>query len=324
MLTGQSGKNSIYKMTILLTGATGFIGSNLLEKLESLGMAVRPVCRNLSSLKNTNIDSWFEIGNVNGSTNWLLALNGIKVVIHTAGRAHVTNDKNLDSLSEYREINVDATINLARQAVSSGVKRFIFISSIKVNGEFTLPSKPFSADDIPAPQDAYGISKFEAEQALNDLSKNTGLEVVIIRPPLVYGSGVKGNLSSLIKFIQSGIPLPLGSINNKRSLVGIENLSDLIIRCLYHPSAGGQTFLVSDDSDLSSAEIAQKIATSLGVKVRILNTPKSLLKFLALCTWRSRAMNKILGSLQVDITKTKKLLDWVPPIGINEGIKRIF
>jgi nucleoside-diphosphate-sugar epimerase len=309
---------------ILLTGATGFIGSNILKNLELLGKSVRPVCRNVSSLKVKNISGWVEIGNINGDTNWMPALNGVEVVIHSAGRAHVTNDKNLDSLSVYREINVDATINLARQAVSSGVKRFIFISSIKVNGEFTEPNHPFHAHDIPTPQDAYGISKCEAEQALQDLSRKTGLEVVIIRPPLVYGQSVKGNLSLLIKLIQFGIPLPLGSINNKRSLVSVDNLSDLIIHCLYHPNARGHTFLVSDDLDLSSAEIAKKIANSLGVNVRIISIPQSLLKFLALCTGKGRALNKILGTLQVDITKTKNLLNWAPPIGINESIKRMF
>jgi nucleoside-diphosphate-sugar epimerase len=309
---------------ILLTGATGFIGSNLLKNLELLGKSVRPVCRNLSSLKVTNFSGWVEIGSINGHTNWLPVLSDVEVVIHSAGRAHVTNDRHHDSLSKYREINVDATLNLAKQAVSSGVKRFIFISSIKVNGEFTEPHHPFHAHHIPAPQDAYGISKWEAEQALRDLSKKTGLEVVIIRPPLVYGQGVKGNLSLLIKLIQSGVPLPLGSINNKRSLVGVDNLSDLIIRCLYNPNAAGETFLVSDDLDFSSAEIAKKIANSLGVKIRIINIPQSFLKLLALCTGKGRALNKIVGSLQVDITKTKNLLNWAPPIGINEGMKRMF
>jgi nucleoside-diphosphate-sugar epimerase len=309
---------------VLLTGATGFIGSELLKILEFRGKSVRPICRNMSSLAILDNSNWFEIGDIDSKTNWLPALSGIEVVIHAAGIAHITTNNSLDFISEFREINCHATLNLARQAASVGVKRFIFISSIKVNGEFTEPNHPFRADDIPNPKDAYAISKLEAEQALQELSAKTGLEIVIIRPPLVYGQSVKGNLSLLIKLIQSGIPLPLGSINNRRSLVGVDNLSDLIIRCLNNPNAAGETFLVSDDLDLSSAEIALKIANSLGVKLRFLCIPESLLKFLALCVGKNSEINKIVGSLQVDITKTKNLLNWTPPIQTDEGFSRMF
>jgi nucleoside-diphosphate-sugar epimerase len=297
---------------ILLTGATGFIGSELLKILELRGKTVRPVCRNKSSLTILDNSNWFEIGEIDSKTNWLPVLSGIEVVIHAAGIAHITINNILDLISKYREINCQATINLARQAASVGVKRFIFISSIKVNGEFTEPNHPFRSDDIPNPKDAYGISKLEAEQALQELSAKTGLEIVIIRPPLVYGTNVKGNLLSLVKLIKTGIPIPFGSIKNRRSLVSIANLSDFIFCCLSHPNAAGQVFLVSDGIDLSTIEIIQKIGFDIGVKVKFINIPVNLLRFAALIFDREKSMQKILGSLQVDINKNKILLGWEP------------
>ena len=297
---------------VLLTGATGFIGSELLKILEFRGITVRPVCRNMSSLTILDNSNWFEIGDIDSKTNWLPALSGIEVVIHAAGIAHITTNNSLDLISKYREINCQATINLARQAASVGVKRFIFISSIKVNGEYTEPNHPFSADDIPNPKDAYAISKLEAEQALQELSAKTGLEIVIIRPPLVYGTNIKGNLLSLVKLIKTGIPIPFGSIKNRRSLVSIANFSDLIFCCLNHPNAAGQVFLVSDGIDLSTVEIIRKIGFDIGIKVKFINVPVILLKYLFLISGREKSMQKILGSLQVDIEKTKNKLSWIP------------
>jgi nucleoside-diphosphate-sugar epimerase len=297
---------------ILLTGATGFIGSELIKTLELKGKSVRPVCRNMSSLTILDKSNWFEIGDIDSKTNWLPVLGGVQVVIHAAGIAHISTKKKPDSISKYREINCHATLNLARQAASVGVKRFIFISSIKVNGEFTEPNHPFCADDIPNPKDAYGISKLEAEQALQELSAKTGLEIVIIRPPLVYGPNIKGNLLSLVKLINTGIPIPFGSIKNKRSLVSIANLSDFIFCCLNHPNAAGQVFLVSDGIDLSTVEIIQKIGFDIGVNVKFINVPIILLRCAALIFDKEKFMKKILGSLQVDINKNKILLGWEP------------
>jgi nucleoside-diphosphate-sugar epimerase len=229
-----------------------------------------------------------------------------------------------DLLAEYRKVNVDGTLNLVRQAAEAGVRRFIFISTIKVNGEQTLLSKLFTAEDTPAPEDAYGISKMEAEQGLQALAAETGMEVVIIRPPLVYGPGAKGNFASMIKLIEKGLPLPLGAIHNKRSLVALDNLIDLIITCIDHPAAANQVFLAGDDEDLSTTELLQGVARAMGKPARLVPVPVGLLMFGATVVGKKAMAQRLLGSLQVDISKARNLLGWQPPLSVGEGLKRCF
>ncbi len=305
-------------MKIVLTGATGFLGTHLNHTLCSmLGVTVTPVSRRggLGSVIARKIQ---------GDTLWDDVLRGQDVVIHTAARAHVMIDESVEPLMEYRCVNVDGTLNLARQAASIGVKRFIFISSIKVNGEQTRPGRPFTEADLPAPQDAYGISKFEAEQGLQEIASETDMEVVIIRPPLVYGQGVKGNFASMIKLVAKGIPLPLGCIHNQRSLVSVDNLVDLIVTCLEHPAAANQIFLAGDGKDLSTTELLQGVANAMSAPARLISIPGSLLLFCATLIGKKQVAQRLVGSLQVDIKKARDLLGWTPPISIEEGLRRCF
>jgi UDP-glucose 4-epimerase len=223
-------------------------------------------------------------------------------------------------LSEFRRVNVAGTLNLARQAAAAGARRFVFISSIKVNGEATH-ARPYRADDVPAPVDAYGLSKHEAEQALRKVSQQTGLEVVIIRPVLVYGPGVKANFLTMMRWLHRGVPLPLGAIDNRRSLVALENLVDLICTCLSHPAAANQTFLVSDGEDLSTAALLQRTATALGTRARLLPVPPRMLEAVARVLGKPDVAVRLCGSLQVDITKTRELLEWAPPSSVDTALK---
>lgn len=245
------------------------------------------------------------------------------MVIHAAARAHVMREEALDPLTEYRRVNVQGTSNLARQAAAAGVRRFVFISSIKVNGEATLPDRPFTADDAPAPEDAYGISKAEAETDLRRIAQETGMEVTIIRPPLIYGSGVKGNFSSLMNWVRRGQPLPLGGVtHNRRSLVGLDNLVDLTWVCVEHPKAANQTFLISDGEDLSTTELLMRISKALSRPARLLWVPPTLIAFMASLLGKKVISQRLLGSLQVDIRKTCELLDWKPIVAVDEGLRR--
>ena len=232
------------------------------------------------------------------------------------------DDRSVHPLAEFRKSNVEGTLNLARQAASAGLRRFIFISSIKVNGESTSAGRYFCPFDAPAPEDPYGISKMEAERGLMQLASETGMEVVIIRPPLVYGPGVKGNFASLIKLMGKGLPLPLGAINNKRSLVGIDNLVDLIIRCIDHPAAANQVFLAGDGEDLSTTELLRGLAEAMGRAARLIPVPAALLSLGATLLGKRAVAQRLLGSLQVDISKTRQLLGWEPPVSVKEGLRR--
>jgi len=304
---------------ILLTGANGFVGSFLLPELLLNSYKVRIVGRkfNQSFIKNTKV---FNIDSLSADTNYKDALSEVKVVIHLAARVHVMKHFSSNALEEYKKINLYGTMNLARQSVRAGVKRFIFISSIKVNGEVTLNGKKFYADDIPSPKDPYSISKYEAEQALMRLSKDSGMEVVIIRPPLIYGPGVKANFFTMMKWLSRNFSLPLGAINNKRSFVGVANLVDLVLTCLDHPGAANEIFLVSDDYDVSTTFLLQSLSMALGKKSKLIRIPIFILKIAFLTVGKLNLSQKLLESLQLDIAKTKQKLNWSPPVSFEDGI----
>ena len=309
-------------MNILLTGASGFIGQRVAHVIQqydqyTLTCAFRRPVESLGF-------AVLQVGGLAVDTDWSDALAGQRVVIHTAARAHIMKDEVADPLAEYRHVNVAGTLNLARQAADAGVKRFIFISSIKVNGEQTPLCKPFTAEDTPVPEDAYGLSKLEAEQGLQTLATETGMEVVVIRPPLVYGPNVKGNFASMIKLVEKGLPLPLGAIHNQRSLVALDNLVDLIITCIDHPAAANQIFLAGDGQDVSTTELLHGVAKAMGKPSRLIPVPAKLLMLGATLLGKKAVADRLLGSLQVDITKARELLGWEPPISVEEGLRRCF
>ena len=263
------------------------------------------------------------VGDIGADTNWSAAIAGVDCVIHCAARAHVMHETAGDALAAYRAVNVDGSRRLAEQAAAAGVRRLVYLSSIKVNGEQTALGAPFSFLDTPAPEDAYGISKWEAEQALWDVSAQTGLEVVVVRPPLVYGPGVKGNLARLLKLVRSGVPLPLGAVQNKRSLIGLDNLVDLLIRCVYHPAAAGQTFLVSDGEDLSTPDLLRHMAAAMGRSARLVPVPVPLLRLAGSALGKRAEIDRLVGSLQINSSHTRQVLGWTPPVSIQEGIRRM-
>ena len=305
---------------VLVTGANGFVGKPLCLALLEQGQAVRAAVRGAN--RQVEHCETVAVGEINGQTDWTNALPGVKVVIHLAARVHIMNDTSTDALAEFRRVNVEGTLHLARQAVEAGVQRFIFISSIKVNGEGALSGHPYTTEDLPAPVDPYGISKREAEDALRQLAIDTGLEVVIIRPPLIYGPGVKANFLSMIRLLDKGVPLPLGAIHNLRSLVALDNLIDLIITCIHHPAAANQTFLVSDGEDLSTPQLLQRTAAALGKKAWLLPVPDFLLAWGATLTGKQAMAQRLCGSLQVDISKTCTLLDWKPPVKVDDALRK--
>jgi nucleoside-diphosphate-sugar epimerase len=308
-------------MTILLTGASGFVGKAVLKAAQERGITIRPVYRKIEAVIGVPNAVW--ISETEDNADWTQALNDVDVLIHAAGLTQITRIASVDSLNVFRRVNVQGTLNLARQAAAAGVRRFVFISSIKVNGESTAPGQPFTADDIPAPEDAYGQSKIEAEVHLNQVAKETGMEVTIIRPPLIYGPGVKGNFASLIMWVRRGLPMPLGAVDqNRRSLVGLDNLVDLILLCAYHPKAAHQVFLISDGEDLSTTDLIRRIGKALRQPVRLFWVPLGLLSFMAALIGKKAFSKRLLGSLEVDIQKTCELLDWKPSVVVDEGLSR--
>jgi nucleoside-diphosphate-sugar epimerase len=308
--------------TILVTGASGFVGHVVCECVLNLGMKVRGSCRSTSS--QSRVPEGVEkihIPSVDGATNWSSALVGVNVIVHTAARVHVLRDSAADPLTEFRRVNVAGTLTLARQAVDAGVRRFIFVSSIGVNGAETF-EVPFTAEDKAAPHLPYAISKYEAELGLRQLAQETGLEVVIIRPPLVFGPAAPGNFNKLLVSVYRGIPLPLGAIHNRRSLVALNNLVDLIVTCLNHPAAANQTFLVSDGEDLSTTELLRRTAAALGRPARLIPVPVLVLRAVARLLGRANFAQQLCGSLQVDISKTRNLLGWTPPVSVDDTLKQ--
>ena len=258
---------------VLITGSNGFVGKTLSDKLVTEGFIVNGAARSFRSVGFSDAITRFVITDIDSNTDWQMALQNVDVTIHLAARVHVMNDTAIDALAEFRKVNVEGTMNLARQAVEAGVQRFIFISSIKVNGESTLLGHPFTTKDEPTPDDPYGVSKREAEDALRQLARDTGIEVVIIRPPLIYGPGVKANFHTMMRWLEKGIPLPLGAIHNQRSLVALDNLIDLIVTCIRHPAAANQIFLAGDGEDMSTTELLQRISVALGKKARLIPVP---------------------------------------------------
>lgn len=260
-----------------------------------------------------------KISGIDGNTDWTEALQGIDTVIHLAARVHVMHDNSENPLEEFRKVNLHGTENLARQAVRAGVKRLVYVSSIKVNGEQTT-GMPFAENDVPHPQDPYGVSKWEAEQALHRVAQETGLEVVIVRPPLIYGAGVKGNFISLFSALDKGLPLPLAGANNARSLVFVGNLVDALIRCATHPAAAGETYLVSDGADVSTAVLIQEIAHALHRTDRSFYFPPAVLRVIASLLGKSAQVDRLFGSLQIDNHKIREELGWTPPYTLQQGL----
>jgi len=308
-------------MKIHLTGATGFVGQALQAQLYLSSHNPFATVRAKQSDLTSNSNS-LAVGDISATTKWGNALHGIDAVVHLAARVHVMYDNAIDPLAEFRSVNTDGTLNLARQAAASGVRRFIYLSSIKVNGEATNHDCPFTPNDLAAPRDPYGISKHEAEVGLRAIARTTGMQVVIIRPTLVYGAGAKGNFKSLMKLVARGLPLPLASIDNRRSLVGIDNLVDFIITCLEHPAAANETFLVSDGEDLSTPDLIRRMAHAMDRPARLLPVPKSVLMAAAAMLGKRNMAQRLCGSLQVDISKARALLGWNPPVSVDEGLRR--
>jgi len=312
-------------MRILVTGASGFVGSALLRHLAPRpDLALRAALRTAASggLLPAGVEV-VETGDLGPQTNWHAALTGIDTVVHCAARVHVMNETAGDPLSLFRRVNVEGSLALAQQARDAGVKRLVFLSSIKVNGEQTAPGRPFTADDTPAPVDAYGISKMEAEQALMALAAEGGIEVVVIRPVLVYGPGVKANFRSMMRWLQKGIPLPLGAITgNRRSLVALDNLVDLMTLCMHHPAAANEIFLVSDGEDLSTTELLRRMGQALGSPARLIPVPAPVLECGARLLGKGAVAQRLCGSLQVEIGKTRSVLDWSPPVSTDVALRR--
>ncbi len=304
-------------LRVLVTGAGGFVGRALVERLArerdyEVVAAVRKRVPPVSGIELVRIDD------IDKDTDWSTALEGVSIIVHAAGRAHVLADEAADPLTEFRRVNVDGTVNLARSAAAAGVCRFVFISSIGVNGSAT--ERPFTEYDTPAPSEPYAVSKYEAEQSLHELGRATGMEIVIIRPPLVYGRGAPGNVQRMVRAIERGIPLPFGKIDNRRTLIALPNLVDLIITCMGHPAATNETFLAGDGEDLSTGDLLRRLGKAQGKHVILLPVPAVLLKMVLCIVGRCADARRLTASLQVDIGKARTVLGWSPPWSVNDAI----
>jgi len=304
---------------VMITGANGLVGEALVFRL-LLDKRFEPVATARAATRLHGLCSVVPFDLT--AEQALPVLDQIQVLVHAAARVHVMHEMADDALLEFRKANVQGTLRLARGAAEAGVKRFVFISSIKVNGESTPAGKPFKADDVPDPQDPYGVSKHEAEEALRQLSRETGMEVVIIRPPLVYGPGVKANFLSMMNWLDKGVPLPLGAIRNQHSLVAIGNLVDLLVTCIDHPAAAGQVFLASDADDVSTTRLLECLGQALGRQPRLLPVPQWLLIAGASLLGKQAVAKRVLGSLQVDISKNRELLGWTPPVSLHKAMRQ--
>jgi nucleoside-diphosphate-sugar epimerase len=310
---------------VLITGADGFVGKAVFRRLLESGLTPRAGLRNASlwpALKaaTLGLDEFATIGDLGANPDLRLPLDDVSAVVHLAARVHIMHDNVLNPLNEFRRVNVGGTAALARAAAAQGVRRFVFVSSVKVNGESTA-GKPFTEGDLPAPQDPYAVSKWEAEEVLRGISVETGLEVAIIRPPLVYGPGVRANFLRLMRLVERGLPLPLPNTNNRRSLIGVENLADCLVRCVMHPGAANHTFMVSDGQDVSTRELVARLAPSLGRSARFLPVPELALRLAARLVGKQSAINRLLGSLEIDSSKVRRTLEWEPPVTLSCGLE---
>jgi UDP-N-acetyl-alpha-D-quinovosamine dehydrogenase len=308
---------------ILVSGAAGFVGRKLCRCLLDRGEAVVGAVRTKTDvpLFANDLFSQVEVGNIGPDTKWSAVLNGVGLVCHLAARVHVMDDTADDPLLEFRMANTLATENLARAAAAAGVRRFVYVSTIKVNGEGTQNGRKFAPSDVPAPQDAYAISKWEGERILHGIAAETGMEVVIVRPPLVYGPGVKGNFALMLSVVKHGIPLPLASAANLRSLIYVGNLVDALITCATHPMAAGQTYLPSDGEDISTSDLLRRLADAMGVPSRLFSCPPALLRMVGGLAGKAQQLERLLGSLQVDSAKIRCDLNWVPPYTLQQGLR---
>lgn len=317
-------------MRVLITGANGFVGRATVAAFLNAGVAVRAGVRKWT---RESVDSWskpavaqllepFEHGDIGATTDWSSALKDVDSVVHLAARVHVMNDKAAEPLAEFRRVNVAGTMNLARQASACRAKRFVFVSSVKVNGERTQPGRPFTSDDEPRPADAYGVSKHEAEQELRKLERHSDLDVVIVRPVLVYGPGVKANFQKMMRVLSSGVPLPLGGLNNRRSLLGLGNLADLLVQCARLEAAAHETFLASDGEDLSTSDLLRRLGALLGRPAKLMNVPASVLEGIAWLLGKGNLAQRICGTLQVDSSKARAVLGWTPPFSVDQELRR--
>jgi nucleoside-diphosphate-sugar epimerase len=308
---------------IFVTGGFGFIGKFLTTKLVLKKKSVSLTARNKDNISNfKEYSRIFNVDEFNSITRWSEMFLNVDTIIHCAAKAHVKNGNNPKFRDIYNEVNVKAVLNLANQAASTGVKRLIFLSSIGVNGLFTTKSNKFSNSDVPKPIENYAISKWKAEKELHQVSRRTGLEVVIIRAPLVYGEGVKGNFLRLLDLVYKGMPLPFANINNLRSFISLDNLVDFIIYCIDHPKAAGQTFLVSDDEDISTPDLIRKLSRIMGKSSRLFSMPKSIIKLMGYLSGKSVEVDRLLGSLRVDSSHVHKVLKWSPPFSLDEGLEK--
>lgn len=303
---------------LLVTGASGFVGSALLRRAASERPVRAAVRRELAVPRGVEQAL---VEGLSSDADWSAALVGVDVVVHAAARVHVMHDSAADPLAEFRRVNVAGTRRLAEQAAAASVRRFVFLSSIKVLGERTPPGQPFSADDAPAPRDPYGISKHEAEQCLREIGAATGMEVTIVRPPLVYGPGVKANFLRMLRWLDRGLPLPLGAMENRRSLVALDNLVDLLLLCADHPEAAQQTFLAADGEDLSTSELLRRLAAALGRPARLVPVPVPLLRALGVALGKGALVQRLCDSLQVDTRAARELLGWRPPVSVDEALR---
>jgi nucleoside-diphosphate-sugar epimerase len=305
-------------LRILVTGANGFIGRRLCSELVRQGHTLRVALRD-SSRASGLAGEIIPVGTLNPRTDWTKAVIGIDAVVHLAGRVHVVNETAIEPLQAFRAVNLGATEALAQAAARAGVRRYVYVSSIKVNGEATA-GQPFSANDPPHPRDPYGVSKWDAEQALRRIEKETDLEVAVVRPPLVYGPGVRGNFLRLMKLVRSGIPLPFGAVANQRSMIYNGNLAHALIACTVKREAAGNTYLVSDGDDLSTADLVRLLAKSMGKTARLLPVPVGILRFLGASTGKAEDIDRLVSSLRVDSSRLRADLGWRPPFSVEEGI----